>query len=1080
MRANGYFIWLFCCVLAAAIFIGIDTAGHRAMQSRRTPALAQRNSRIPVASAGSVVPLARRSASAVSLPITFEPNVGQADRSVQYVGRGTNMTVLLREDGIEIVGGARSKNDASLLKLQFASDAASDSAANAAFYPEASQSSARPRRKTRQSASSGARGHRRTGRRQSRRGGLPARQRYGLHSDRPRRPRVPRESKPAKEPEPSSLRQSLRHAQPNLTWQATTKLRGETNYFLGNDPAKWRTHVPHFARAEASQVAPGVSLVAYGNNDALEYDLRVAPGADIANLRVNISGADGEHIDAAGDVVMTIAGHEARMKKPIIYEEWRESPNAQPAREAVNGRYQLATSGAVRFVVAAHDPAATLVIDPSLSVAYSTFLGGAGSDSGNGIALDSTGKIYIGGTTTSATTFIETSGAQQGSGGGPSDYFIAKFDPSQAGLNSLVYLTFIGGSGDEEGGEIAVDPSGNLAIAGTTTSPDYPVTDTSTLTSSVNGTPVNDAAITEIDPTGAKLVYSTLFGGNGNEATLGPGGIAIDPSGNIFVAMDTQSTNLTIAPAASPGPFQSTYGGGISDGFLAIFRPVATATAPNLKYCTYLGISAQATVAGVAVDSVGNAYITGYTSNPFDTLVTTNGFQTTYAGDPYDAFVMKILPSGNGPADLSYGTYLGGGASDKALAIKVGTELPGTVYVTGTTQSSNFPATNGASGTVAAYQATLKGTANAFLAVIPQNPATGQTRLAYATFLGGSQSDAAQSVWVAAPNRVYLAGSATSWDFPWQFNFQPFTGDTDAFVAELDPTSAGSASLIVSTPLGGTSSPGVKATAVADGVAVDPAGNIYLTGATTAADFPTAAAFSTGVQLTCASCQQTPPLPDAFLVEIAPSRDGDAQRLLQRRKIEFRHAAGRLAYRAAAGRRGKEHRRRTAEYFQREYQRREQQRFFRDEFRLVHQRAGSSRSNLLPRSFLRPVGRRAGGRISHYHRQRGDRLTGSRGGRVRQRPARCVFAAQPCFRQRADRHHAHPLCNAHECRESAAPDFQHPDYRLSFVSSRQRKYFDRAHLHRHRQHVGRHNTWHQLRDLCPIRTGQHRNVSGAD
>jgi Beta-propeller repeat len=270
----------------------------------------------------------------------------------------------------------------------------------------------------------------------------------------------------------------------------------------------------------------------------------------------------------------------------------------------------------------------------------------------------------------------------------------------------------------------------------------------------------------------------------------------MDPAGNIFVAMDTQSTNLTIAPAASPGPFQSAYGGGISDGFLAIFRPVATTTAPNLKYCTYLGISAQATVTGVAVDSVGNAYIRGYTASPFDTLVTTNGFQTTYVDDPYDAFVMKILSSGNGPADLSYGTYLGGAGSDKALAITVGTELPGTVYVTGTTQSSNFPVTNGTSGTIAAYQTTLNGTSNAFLAVIPQDPATGQTRLAYSTFLGGSQSDAGQSVWLAAPNRVYLAGTATSWDFPWRFNFQPFTGDTDAFVAELDPTSA------VSTPIG--------------------------------------------------------------------------------------------------------------------------------------------------------------------------------------------------------------------------------------------------------------------------------------
>jgi hypothetical protein len=206
----------------------------------------------------------------------------------------------------------------------------------------------------------------------------------------------------------------------------------------------WRTHVPHFALAEAPEIAPGVSLVAYGNDDALEYDLRVAPGADIANLRVEISGADGKRIDATGDLVMTIAGHEARMKKSIIYEERHQTASARLARETVNGSYKLLADGTVLFEVAAHDPAATLVIDPSSSVAYSTFLGGTGADSGNSIALDTTGKIHIGGTTTSATTFVETSGTSVGSGGGPSDYFIAKLDPSQTGVNSLVYLTFIG------------------------------------------------------------------------------------------------------------------------------------------------------------------------------------------------------------------------------------------------------------------------------------------------------------------------------------------------------------------------------------------------------------------------------------------------------------------------------------------------------------------------------------------------------------------------------------------------------------------------------------------------------------
>src|ERR1700677_1705446 len=207
---------------------------------------------------------------------------------------------------------------------------------------------------------------------------------------------------------------------------------------------------------------------------------------------------------------------------------------------------------------------------------------------------------------------------------------------------------------------------------------------------------------------GAKLVYSTLFGGNGNEATLAAGGIAFDSLGNIFVGMDTKSTDLTVAPAATPGPFQSVYGGGSSDGFLAVFQPVVTAPVVHLKYCTYLGINAQATVAGVAVDSVGNAYLAGYTSDPFGTLATPNGFQTTFGGGTFNAFVMKILPSGNGTADLSYGTFLGGSGSDQALAIAVGKELPATAYLAGTTTSTNFPV----NGAIAPFQKALNGEGN--------------------------------------------------------------------------------------------------------------------------------------------------------------------------------------------------------------------------------------------------------------------------------------------------------------------------------------------------------------------------------
>jgi hypothetical protein len=661
-------------------------------------------------------------------------------------------------------------------------------------------------------------------------------------------------------------------------WRGAEILPGESNYFLGKDPAKWRTHVPHFARAAAASVLPGVDVTVYGNEEGLEYDLRLAPGADARNLRLEVSGADGLRLDAHGDLMIRAGEREIRMRKPAMYEERAgaaASEGGLPGRRPVDGGYELEADGTVGFRVAqpeelagnaAPESGATLVIDPSLSVAYSSFLGGAGEDTAAGIALDGDGNVYISGTTTSATTFSETPKKTLGPGGGASDYFIAMIDPTVSGSHSLKYLTFIGGSGAEAGGFLAVYADGHAAIAGTTTSTDFPVTDGSVRTTGANAT--NDATVTEIDPSGASLVYSTLFGGNGAEATQGPGGIAMDASGNIFVAMDTSSTNLL----TTPGAFQPVYGGGISDGFLAKFNP---STSPHLMYCTYLGLDAQASVAGVAVDSLGNAYLAGFTTNPGSSLNTTNGFQTAYGGDPSDGFVMKILPGTSGAAALSYATFLGGGNLDKALAIAVGPvgtgtpQTPPTVYVTGTTQSSDFP-TN---GTVAAFQTTMKGTANAFLAVIAQSATTGMTSLAYSTYLGGSETDSGQSVWFAAGNEVYVAGSTTSWNFPHQFNFEPYNGDMDAFVAELDPTSAGAASLLYSTPLGGTAPAGVTAESQGNSIALDASGNVYLAGASTANDFPLALAGSpgTGFQPICASCLESPPASDAFVVEITPS-----------------------------------------------------------------------------------------------------------------------------------------------------------------------------------------------------------------
>jgi len=473
-----------------------------------------------------VLPRASPNAAMKSLPVTFEPDVGQVDAGVQYVGRAGGTTILMRSDGIELVAPAgRGRPAEESLKLQFIHRASGGSFANPSTKYAAQSTgspSAAPKRKRRRRSSSTSHIRKHSGKRRARSRSTPSKQRSGLHTDKPQRPSLPRSSKP-KTVQPSSRRITPRADQPTLTWHGEEKLNGETNYFLGNKPDLWRTHVPRFRRAEASNVLPGMDVIAYGNEQALEYDLRFAPEADPREVRLKIMSSDPARIDPSGDLVMQLKGHEVLMKRPVVYEELANTFEAGK-RKIVGGAFEMEPDGTIGFRVNAYNHSAMLVIDPSLTMAYSTFLGGAGSDSANAIALDAAGKIYIGGTTSSASTFVESSGTKEGPGGGPSDFFIAKIDPTQSGAESLLYLTFIGGSGDEEGGSIAVDGSGNVAIAGTSTSLDYPVTDSSVLTTAANGSPVNDAAITEIDPTGATLVYSTLFGGNGNEGTLSRGG----------------------------------------------------------------------------------------------------------------------------------------------------------------------------------------------------------------------------------------------------------------------------------------------------------------------------------------------------------------------------------------------------------------------------------------------------------------------------------------------------------------------------------------------------------------------------
>jgi hypothetical protein len=649
-----------------------------------------------------------------------------------------------------------------------------------------------------------------------------------------------------------------------LRWDGAGLLAGRANYLIGRDSTRWRTDVSMFESVREREIAPGIDCIARSGADGIELDFVAAPHADLRRLQFRLRGRRKLEIGADGDILARNGAATLRLRSPSIYQEIAGN------RVAVAGGYTIGRRGMISFRVPRYDHSHPLIIDPSVSLTYTTFLGGSGADSATGVGLDLVGNVYIAGTA-SAVGFLEAPTKTFGLGGG-TDFFVAEIDPTQQKESSLVYLTFIGGTGAESGGQIAVDGNGDVAIVGTTTSIDYPVVGTSSLGSSVNA-----LALSELGSKGNTLLLSTLLAGNGSEATQTPSdvGVAFAPNGNLIVASDTTSTNLPVTTGAYQGVFGS--GGnvldgnavlGSNDGFLAVYSSSGT-----LTYLTYLGIDGypytdtggdqnfepvQVGVTGVAVDLLGQVYVAGFASQPGTGFPTTNGFQATYGGGAFDGFLMCFSPKGLGAADLIYSTFLGGSSSDQAFAVAVDGAIPANAYVAGTTQSSNIVN----SPTITGYQMTLNGTANGFLAVVSQSSAA-VTSLNYATYFGGSGSDSAFSVTALGENAVYIAGHTTSANFPTSQTLQSFSGTSDGFVSKFDTTQSGVASLLYSTLLGGRND------AQANGVAATAGGSVFVSGSTTSPDFPLAGNPQTGVQPVCTSCQESPPLPDAFLVALA-------------------------------------------------------------------------------------------------------------------------------------------------------------------------------------------------------------------
>ncbi len=642
------------------------------------------------------------------------------------------------------------------------------------------------------------------------------------------------------------LRVSFSGGRRHIYWRGEGLLRGRANYLLGNDRRKWVTDVPLYESVHAAEVYPGIAAVLRADGAGLENEFLVSPGARADALGMEIRNADATWLSSNGDLHSAVGGREVIFHAPLVYQETPSGRQIVSSRFVTRGRNAKARAERIGFALGRYDHQLPLVIDPTISVSYTTFLGGTGADSGNGIAVDSAGNAYIGGTTT-ALNFPETATAQLGPGGG-TDLFFAKIDPSQSGAASLLYLTYVGGSSDDTGGWVGVDPSGKLAFLGVTTSVDFPVTN-----GSMRHQGANDMVVGKLNAAGSAFAYSTYFGGNGGEDNQQAAGISVDGVGNVWITSDTTSTDLPV----TSGAFQTANGGGISDGFFVEF----SASAPTVTYCSYLGIEAQVGSAGIATDGEGDVFLAGFTSVPTgSTFPAKNAFQAGYPGGTFDGYVMEFTPLGGGANDLDYATYLGGSTLDKALAVAVDTASPPDAYITGTTSSVNFP-TN---GSVGAYQTLLTGESNAFVTVFSQQPAE-DVALIYSSYFGGSVMDSGLGITAAERNAIFLTGTTSSYDFPALAALQSFTGSSDGFLAKFDSTQAGAASLAYSTFLGGNSATATNA------LAATAPGNIFATGNTLSPDYPSNNQTQNGAQPSCSSCNLTPPETDAILTALLES-----------------------------------------------------------------------------------------------------------------------------------------------------------------------------------------------------------------
>jgi hypothetical protein len=503
-------------------------------------------------------------------------------------------------------------------------------------------------------------------------------------------------------------------------------LPGKVNYIRGNDPRTWELGLQTYERVTYPDTYPGIDVVYYGNQQQLEFDLVVKPGADPEAIRLKVGGAGKLSIDGSGALVLGEAAGGLKVALPQIYQEVNGAKKRGP------GHYAIVDQDEVAFRIDPWDHTRPLVIDPA--IVYSVlFGGGLGSSGGNSIALDPLGNILITGYTFAAD--FPTLDAAQDKLNGSINVFVTKINPAGT---ALIYSTYLGGSNSDLVAQVVADSANAAWVTGFTNSPDFPVLNAAQATFGGD----NDTFVFRLNASGA-LLFSTFLGGTNNEFASG---IAVDNSNNGYAIGSTQTTD---------GSFPTTAGvistvNASSSAYVTKYGPTGA-----VAYSTLLG-SPSTNGGSIAADSSGDAYVTGTTYESTFPGAPAGGAQATNGGGG-DAFVAKLNPTATG---MLYFTFFGGSGLEGGGRIAIDESL--NAFFEGTTNSTGL-ATSGA------YQTSLLGGSNGFVAEL--NPSG--SAFTYVTYLGGERVDGLNSLALDGLDNVYLAGTTDSANFPTVSPIQP-------------------------------------------------------------------------------------------------------------------------------------------------------------------------------------------------------------------------------------------------------------------------------------------------------------------